>query len=404
MRNQAGRGGAATTARTFCRHVLAGTPPGALPPTPVERAEVLALLRAHRLLGLWRVEHPDGGWARLPRGGWEETVAAEVTRQALQGVLTVEAAERARHSLEAAGFQVLAFKGVGLLRSGVYPDTRARAVGDADLLVRGGDVQDAVAVLQSAGFTPWVPWRRGRDAWLPACAFTDREAPPEMDVTLDLHWRIPYGSYRSGDEKCTEELWEGADESRGLPSAEVQALLTAEHFVRHLRVVSHLVGIADLVRLLPRIREPGRLRRLADRRRSLRILQRVLWFLGSELQVRLDPTLVEAVAVPRRLRTWTARALRLERLLGVSGGRRQGRIGGLLTEGLLRASPREALRELLDVVDPPVEWLARRAAARGRSTADARREYHWELVRWAVGRGASPLSPNQEFEGPTGRH
>lgn len=404
MFDQAERGAAAATARRFCRHVLAGSSPGPLPSTPAERDEVLALLRVHRLVGLWRVEHPDGGWADLPRGGWEETVAAVIALQALRGTLTIDAAERARHALRDAGFQVLAFKGVGLIRAGVYPDTRARALGDADLLVRDGDARDALGVLKEVGFRPWVPWRQGRDAWLPACAFTDCRAPPDMEVTLDLHWRIPYGSYRSGTEGRAEELWEGADESSGLPSAEVHALLTAEHFVRHIRVVSHLMAIADLVRLLPHIREAGRLRRLAERRRSLGLLQRVLWFLKSELHVGLDPILEEAVAVPRRLGPWSARTLRLDRLLAGSERRRQGRVAGLLIEGLLRASPREALRELRDVVDPPEEWLARRAAARGRSGKHARREYYWELVRWAAGRGVSPLSPNQEFEGPTGRH
>ena len=397
------RAGVTPAARDFCRRILKGEAPGPLPPAPAECDRLISLLHHHRLLGLWRVEHPESLDAGAPGTNVQAAVAATVTLQALRGALTLDAAERARAALLRAGFEVLVFKGVGLIRAGVYPDARARALGDADLLVRGGEPREAVEVLQDAGFEPWTPWQEGREAWLPACTLGDGQAPPEMDIAVDLHWRIPYGSLRSGDEGRGEEVWEGADRALDVPSPEVQALLTAEHFVRHLRVAPHLIAVADLVRLLPFVGDPAWLRRLAEARSSLRVLQRVLWLLEAELEVRLDPELEETLAVPRRLGPWNARSLRLEQLLVVSPGRSQGRLAGLLTESLLRGSPLEALKEVLGVVTPSDEWLLRRAGASAHGPARARLAYYRELVRWMAGRGASPLSPNQEFEGPTGR-
>ncbi len=391
-----------TTAHAFCRDVLAARPPGPLPGAEPARSEAVALLRAHRLLGLWRASLSDSDRGGDP-GGLEEHLDALVSLQALRGELTLEAATRARHTLRSAGFDVLLFKGAGLIQAGVYPDARARALGDADLLIRGGAAAAAVEILEGAGFRPWTNWSPGRDAWLPACSFSDVRAPGGMDVTVDLHWRIPYRSFRSGDEGDGAELWEGADLAAGHLTPEAHALLVAEHFVRHLRVVSHLVGIADMVALLPWVRDPGRLRELAQTRHSLRLLQRVLWFLRAELGVPIDGPLVEAVGVPVRVGRFTTAALSLERLLAVPQGRRQTRIPGLISHAMIGGSATDLLRELARVVYPPQEWLASRTGMAGGGALRRRLEYSRDLMRWATGRGPSPLSPNQEFEGPTGR-
>ncbi|GMV04540.1 MAG: hypothetical protein AMXMBFR53_08200 [Gemmatimonadota bacterium] len=385
---------AVETAHGFCRDVLAGHPPPLLPAGATERAETVRLLGAHRLLGLWRAE--SGARA-------DEALEPLLVLQALKGALMLEAAERAGSALREAGFQVLLFKGAGLIRSGVYPDSRARAMDDADLLVRGGDPESAIRVLQGVGFAPWVAWRPGRDAWLPAFTFSDATAPAELEVTVDLHWRIPYGSLRSGDEDDAAFLWARADADLGVPSAEAHALLVAEHFVRHLRVVPHLLGIADLVRLVPRLHDAPRLRALAEERRSLRLIQSLLWFLRSELGVTLPDPLAEALAVPRSVGRLRAGVLRVDRLLDVPGGRRRARLSGLVGQALFEGSPADVARQAWRVLHPPAEWLARRAGPDGGGGLRRRLGYSWELLRWAAGRGASPLSPNQEFEGPTGR-
>jgi len=93
-----------------------------------------------------------------------------------------------------------------------------------------------------------------------------------------------------------------------------------------------------------------------------------------------------------------ARALRPGRLLSPPGDRKEGRIVGLLTESLAFGSFRILLREMLDVVNPPAAWLEHRY---GSSVAGGpwRRTAHWKAVGlWLIGRGVSPLSPNQEFE------
>lgn len=387
-----------TAVHPFCAHVLAGTAAAELPAGDAARGEALRLLRAHRLLGLWMEESGggDGG------GPWVEEARAVVAFQALQGGLTLEASDRARSVLRDAGFDVLLIKGAGLIEAGLYSGARARALGDADLLVRGGGARDAVHLLEEAGFEPWVPWAPGRPAWLPAFTLSDGRAPAGIDVTVDLHWRVPYGSYRSGGEADDSGLWEGADLAGGIPSPEVHALLVAEHFVRHLRVVPHLVGMADLVRLLPLIGDPVRLRELARARGALRLLRSLLWFVETELGVELARDVREAVGVPDGVGRARARVLRLEALLAVPEGRRQERIPGVLSQAALQGTPLDFLRELAHVAYPPSEWLDRRAGSGSGGRVRRRLGYWWELVRWAVGRGASPLSPNQELEGPEG--
>lgn len=386
------------TASAFCREVLAGRAPSRLPDGAAERAEILGLLRRHRLLGLWTVERrgPDPGPS-------DADVRGPVVQQAFHAGLVLEAADRAMAALRAGGLEVLSFKGVGLVRCGVYADPAARALGDADLLVRGGPAGQAVRILEAAGFEPWVPWDPGREAWLPAFSLSDATAPEGVEVTVDLHWRIPYGSYRSGAEGDGAELWADADRERGSLSPEAHALLLAEHFVRHLRVVPHLIGLADLVRLLPHVRDPARLRALAGTRRSTRPMRAVLGCVRDELGVDLDPDLARAVEVPARRSRREVRALRLGALLQPAGGRREGRIEGLVGQALLQGSPGDFLRELARVVYPPAEWLARRAGPETGGALRRRFGYWRDLIRWALGRRGSPLSPNQEFEDPAGR-
>lgn len=400
-----GEGPGTRAAEAFCLQVLAGRSLAASPASDPHWSEALALLRAYRLLGLWVAERgrADGPDSHDPGAPLSDPLGAMVAFQGLRGSLTMEAAHRARAALRAGGFDVLLFKGAGLVEAGVYADPGARAMDDADLLIRGGEVEGAVALLVEAGFEPWVPWEPRRRTWLSAFTLTDAAAPAGIEVSVDLHWRIPYGSYRSGGAAGDEAVWAGADLERGLPSPEAHALLVAEHFVRHLRVVPHLVGIADLVRILPRVRDPRRLRELARERGALRPLQSLLWFLRAHLAVPLDGELAEVLEVPERMGILRARALAPARLLKVPRGRREKRLPGLLSQAALQGSPGDFVRELARVLHPPGEWLAQRAGP-GSGGAVRRRLGYWgELVRWAVGRGVSPLSPNQEFERPAGR-
>jgi len=405
-------------ALTFCWEVVAGRAPTKLPPTQPAAAAVLELLGRHKLLGLWLAE----SGAPSPTEGIRSAVAL----QALRTTLTLEAAGRAEEALRTAGLATLCFKGVGLLRAGVYDDPRARPLGDADLLigrpaeVRGPGhdtpeaprapgpvtgpvgIERAIRALTDAGFEPWVAWEPARARWLPAFTLTDVRAPEELEVTLDLHWRIPYASYRSGLDSPDAVLWRGADPDRGVLGAEAHLVVTAEHVVRHLRVTPHVLGIADLVRLCGRIEDPLALREVARERGSLRVVRGLLWFLESELDVQLEGELRATLEVPDRVDPVRAGVLDREGLLRAPEGRREGRIRGLLRQTVLRETPASFFRELLHVLYPSAEWLERRAGSDSGGALRRRLGYWGALVRWLAGRGRSPLSPNQEFEDPRG--
>jgi hypothetical protein len=64
----------------------------------------------------------------------------------------------------------------------------------------------------------------------------------------------------------------------------------------------------------------------------------------------------------------------------------------------LSGSPSLILRDAYDVVLPPESWLNHRYPEV--STGWSRRRLHHmkTVAAWLMGRGVSPLSPNQEFE------
>lgn len=378
--------------------VVAGNGARSLPESPDARARALDGLAYHHLLGLWLAESGPAEASGLSAEHRKGLLVA-----ALRTRLHLEAGERAREALRGAGFDVLVFKGAGLIRAGVYPDVRARPVSDADLLVRGPPPETAMRVLCAAGFRPWVPWAAGVETWLPAATLSDARVPEGMEATVDLHWRLPYGSYRSGSEGPGDELWRDARPEPGLPSPETQLLLAAEHFVGHLRVFPHLRALADAVRLLPRIADPEALATKARVRRATRPLRCVLWLLERRLGVAVPPSVRSAVGVPERLGALAERALDPTHLAGVgASGRRSGRVGGVVTQAFLQGSAGGFVRQLRQVLHPPGAWLARwRAEPNG--ALRTRVAYWAELARWAVGRSASPLSANQAFEGDRGR-
>ena len=117
-----------------------------------------------------------------------------------------------------------------------------------------------------------------------------------------------------------------------------------------------------------------------------------------------DSGLADAFDVPSGVRAWSAEAIRLPRLLETDGDRFQGRVSGVLGHALRQWTPAGALGELVRVVHPPADWLAGWAGPDDRGALRNRLGYSAHLVRWATGRAPSPLSPHQEFEGPTGRH
>ncbi len=384
----------------FLADVLAGRTPLELGPAGADRDRTVELLGFHRLTGLWYSEVRAAGTD--PAAGLEPELAESLRDQYLRtgfhSTLVVESAERARMALQASGIPSIAFKGVALLQNGTYKEPARRSLDDADLLVPEDSAGAAVKALQSVGFDPWVEWDESRVGWLPAFTFADTRAPEGMPVSLDLHWRTPYASFRSGSDVDPQVLWEGADVEAGLPAEEPHFLLLIEHFLKHLRVVTHARAIGDMVRSLDRVARPELLVTLADRRGSLRGLRVMLAFLRDDLEVPVPDPILSGVGVPGRMPRASSRFLNRARLFGTEPAVTGGRVRGLRAQWALGGSPFSILRDAFEVVLPPRSWLDHRYpdVAAGWSR---RRLRHFKAVgAWLIGQGVSPLSPNQEFE------
>jgi len=153
-----------------------------------------------------------------------------------------------------------------------------------------------------------------------------------------------------------------------------------------------------MVRSLDRIAKPEFLASLARRRGSLRGLRVMLAFLRDSLDVRVPDEILSAVGVPEEMPSAASRFLDPSRLFGTTPPVAGGRAQGLWFQWALSGSPSVILRDACDVVLPPKSWLDHRYpdVATG---WNRRRLHHMKTVAaWLMGRGVSPLSPNQEFE------
>lgn len=347
-------------------------------------ATACALLRAHGLAGL-AVSELRG----RAGGGVVEALLDAHRVQAFHTTLVLESGERAVSALEAAGVAALPFKGMGLLRAGVYRDPGARAMEDVDLLVEADRVEPALRALEGAGFRPWTPWEPSRREWLASIALADEAAPPGVPAAVDLHWATPYTRLRLSGPWPRDPLWEGA--IGGVPAPEPHFVVIAEHLLKHLRVVRHLRGVADLVRLSTHLADPPLLVDHARRRGSLPGLRIVLAFLTEGLEIALPAGVLEAVGPDARARAAARRYLNPERLVVEAGV--PGAVEGLVGAWGLVGSRRATLVEWLRVGFPPPRWLR----ARYPRTHPARRRarYLGSLVAWAAGLGPSPLIPSE---------
>lgn len=370
---------------------LVGDRPGV--PEGIDWEGAVALLRSYGLEGLAVAAHRRSGL--LPPWVADELEPA-YRFTGLHSALTLEAACRARRALADAGIPSLLYKGAALLEDGTYPDPGARRMDDADMLIPAERADEAVRRLRSDGFEPWSPWTKERVRWLDSVCLTDREAPPGTDeITVDLHWRVRYGRMRYGEEAGPEILWEDADLEGGLPAPGPHFLVLAKHLLKHLHVLVHVPGLADLVRLSRRLEEWEWVADRAGRHPSARSFGVLFGFLRREL----------AAPVPAEARdlgggSWTRRLSRRAldpAALVRSGSPGGGRIRGLLFRWLLAGSPLTALGEVLRTTLPGSRWLRARYGTADGWLPGLYVRYWRDVLRWAAGRGRSPVSPNQEL-------
>jgi Uncharacterised nucleotidyltransferase len=220
--------------------------------------------------------------------------------------LLFAALSSALSALRAAGVEALLIKGVPLAL-GAYDDAGARVMGDADVIVRRGDLGGALEALGGAG---WNPERSVTGDVVSSLTGVDlRDARGQV---LDLHWHVLLDSY---DPDLDEVLWEGAGliEVRG---ERARCLNPADHL---LEIVSHglswaanppLHWVADAVVLL---RAHGaavdwdRLREQAWASHRVQVMLAGLRYLARTFEVPIPPgALARLERLPSRLGERTA--------------------------------------------------------------------------------------------------
>ena len=349
------------------------------------------LLRYHLLEGLAVARDREVGGGLMPdsaREAWESVYRV----RALETTLVLESAERARDALSEAGIPSLLFKGAALIGEQGYTDPGARRMDDADILVPIADAPAAVAALVEAGFAPITGWEPERVGWVEAVTLRDRDVTRGFTPAIDLHWRTDYHRLRFGGER-ESSLWDGADLEAGYPAPEPHLVLIAEHFLKHLRFVVHVQAYPDLARVASGVADWGRVEELVSGSRLQVGLRALLSVLSRDLGAPIPHPLSDGV--PGGLGESLGPRALLGRRRAVDG-----RLKGLMYRRRLLGSTSAVLADLRDVVFPPGGWLVARYR-RGGITGWFR--YLADVARWAVYRGRSPASPNQELFDPRAR-
>ncbi|MEX2529050.1 MAG: nucleotidyltransferase family protein [Gemmatimonadota bacterium] len=337
----------------------------------------------------------------------------------LRTTLLMEMAQRTVGELARVGVPSLLVKGAALLAQGQYPTPAARPMSDVDLLIPPECAEVAVATLAAAGYIPWSPWEPARKDWLDSVTLHAPGSSSHLPLVLDLHWRLSFSNLRFGPGQVDPPLLhvqrevgseggtrliEGglALEALPVPPAAPHLVLLLEHVLKHLRYRTHLPGLADAARVAHLVESWEAVVELAGRRHWSGGIGLLLELLSREAQV-VVPSWVLAGLTPSGI--WLGPARRSLHANSMTLRERpvEGRVSGLLLRGSLVGSPFRALTDLHRVVWPSVAWLrARYPAAVGRR-AGRRLRYLLDVGRWIWGRGASPLSPNQDGgESPPG--
>lgn len=372
----------------FLLSILGAGAAHALPAPDAERA--VGMLRLHRLEGLAVARDREAGGGLLPPEV-REALEPDYRARSLHGALLLESAGQARAALEEAGIPSLLFKGAALVRQGLYSDPGARAMDDVDLLVPTDAARGAAGALEGAGFRRWTGL--GSPGWLDSATFDDPASPPDLPLVVDLHWRTEYGGMRFGDPTGGSVLWRDADLEAGLPAPGPHLVVVAEHLLKHLRVRTHLAAYADVARLAPRVEAWDEVVDVVRGRRlgvgiGL-VLEAAARELGAPVPVEVRETLAGGGRSRRRTYETVRPGANLERELRVDG-----RLAGVRLRWRLMGSPLRAAGDLAEIAFPGGPWLRARYGAGG--TLRLWLRYAADVLRWMVGRGRSPASPNQD--------
>lgn len=236
-------------ARAVARYGLPGAPDG-LPDRPLDDVafgELLAHVRDGRIPALLGRAAADGAFPLTPAQG-EDLDALRAAAGALVAVLEETVCDLTT-TLADAGVETRVLKGPALAHLD-YPDASWRTYGDVDLLVRGRDLDRAVAVLRDAGYERRLPeLRPGFDCrFAKGVPLTNARA---RALEVDLHRAFADGPF--GATSRPDDLFAGSQPFE-LRDRVVRALTPAArllHACFHVALSAHvrLSSVRDLAQL-----------------------------------------------------------------------------------------------------------------------------------------------------------
>jgi hypothetical protein len=361
-------------------------------PRPAPVAPTAELTRALVEAGLaGRAARWWEAWRRSPHPEVGEVLRGARRATALRNTLLLETMGRAQATLADHGIASRPIKGAALLRSATVSDPGVRPMGDVDLLVPERHAAAALRVLAGAGFRPWTAIDDATPVWADAVSLDAPPAAGGFVGTIDLHWRIGRGALRFGSPGLEGALLAG---DGPVPRAEPHLVHVAEHLLRHLRVLRHLCGLADLVHLSQVVARWDEVVAIAARGPLAPGVAALLASSRAELGAAVPEW------VPRRI---VARAGGVLPPLDVDGlltPLPPGRLAGLLRRWRWTGGGVRAAREILGTLLPGGPWLAARYPGAPRVLRLPRYWLHAGL--WLAGAAASPASPGA-VAGGTGR-
>jgi hypothetical protein len=236
-------------ARAVARYGLPGAPDG-LPDRPLDDVafgELLAHVRDGRVPALLARAAADGAFPLTPAQS-EDLDALHAAAAALVAVLEETVAELTTLLVEA-GVETRVLKGPALAHLD-YPDPSWRTYGDVDILVRGRDLDRAVAALRDAGYERRLPeLRPGFDRrFAKGVPLTNTRV---RALEVDLHRTLADGPF--GATSRTDDLF-AASQPLAFRDHVVRALIPEDRLVHasfHVALSAHLrlSSVRDLVQL-----------------------------------------------------------------------------------------------------------------------------------------------------------
>ncbi|WP_416898824.1 MAG: nucleotidyltransferase family protein [Minwuia sp.] len=242
-----------------------------------------------------------------------------------------------------AGIPVLAIKGLATARTD-WPDPDARAVSDADLLVRPDDLSAALDCLMAEGFRFAEMPTRGPWGFVGDASFQPLIGP-EDGANIDLHVQGDAWPFETAltAAQLLESAVEAGPEGLLAPAPAHRLLIAASHAAGDLFTADAVKSVVDGLLMLrrPEMVDFAALRALAIRGHLSRPVANYLALLGA-LGAELDPVRAAGFRLPDPESGELGRVVAAHRALFPAAGE-PGLFGRLRREALICAEPRVLL-------------------------------------------------------------